>query len=285
MKHGRVADSRESNFLYNPVLKRGVLVDFGLAEVSILVSSKLTVEDLTAAFPYQREYLSAEPCLCVEDPITRRSRIANSLYSLNGNKVATGYPKNDSRPSRRANRAGTRGFRAPEVLLKCTSQTTKIDIWSVGVILLTLLGRRFPFFHSVDDVDALIEMASIVGQARMKRVAALHGQVFETTIPTIGERGYTWEKIVRWSSCVDELTGSEKQGVRLLSRLMELDPDKRVSAKEALQHEFFTDPDPDDLPWGGETTKEDSNKAEAKDEDSAADDGTVDVADEVQLVQ
>jgi cell division control protein 7 len=176
------------------------------------------------------------------------------------------------------------------VLLKCTSQTTKIDIWSAGVILLTLLGRRFPFFHSIDDVDALIEMASIVGQRRMKSVASLHGQVFETTIPTIGERGYTWEKIVKWSSCVDSLTGSEKQGVRLLSRLMELDPHRRISAGEALDDEFFTDPDPDDLAWGGETTKEDGDKAEAsKQGDNAANDGTVDGdvdgVDEVQLVQ
>lgn len=194
--------------------------------------------------------------------------------------MSTGYPKNDSRPSRRANRAGTRGFRAPEVLFKCTSQTTKIDIWSAGVILLTLLGRRFPFFHSIDDVDALIEMASIFGTRRMKQAAALHGQVFETTIPTIGEKGYSWEKIVKWASCVEELTGCEKQGIRLLCHLLEYDPAKRFTAKEALRHEFFTDPDDDDLPWGGEVVDKDPNKVEDNGEDGAdgendGNDGTV----------
>lgn len=34
-----------------------------------------------------------------------------------------GIPKDDKRPPARANRAGTRGFRAPEVLLKCPDQT------------------------------------------------------------------------------------------------------------------------------------------------------------------
>lgn len=124
-------------------------------------------------------------------------------------------------------------------------------MWSAGVILLTLLGRRFPFFNSADDVDAMIEMASIFGTRRMKTAAVMHGQIFETNIPTIGEKGYSWEKLVKWASCVEELTESEKQATRLLSGLMELDPYKRMSAKEALQHEFFTEPIEHDVEWGG----------------------------------
>jgi len=94
-------------------------------------------------------------------------------------------------------------------------------------------------------------MASLFGTRRMKAAALLHGQVFETTIPTIGEKGYSWEKMVLWSSCVDELSASEKQATRFLSGLLELDPNKRFSAKEALRHEFFTNPEQEDLPWGG----------------------------------
>ena len=186
----------------------------------------------------------------------RRFRLIGNYYSTH---ASTGYPKNDSRPSRRANRAGTRGFRAPEVLFKCTSQTTKIDIWSAGVILLTLLGRRFPFFNSTDDVDAMIEIASIFGIRRMKAAASMHGQVFETNIPTVGDKGYGWEKLVVWSSCVQALTESEKQATRLLSGLLELDPQKRLSAKEALQHEFFTDPMDHDVEWGGYPESQDES--------------------------
>jgi serine/threonine protein kinase len=40
-------------------------------------------------------------------------------------------------------RGGTRGFRAPEVLLRCVKQTVAIDIWSAGVILLSILSARF----------------------------------------------------------------------------------------------------------------------------------------------
>lgn len=151
-------------------------------------------------------------------------------------------------------------------------------MWSAGVILLTLLGRRFPFFNSADDVDAMIEMASIFGTRRMKAAAAMHGQIFETNIPTIGEKGHSWEKLVRWASCVEELTESEKQATRLLARLMELDPQKRLSAREALQHDFFTDPIDHDVEWGGYT--EDSPDSGEEDEG----DGAEDEEDEVAMV-
>lgn len=222
-------DIKPTNFLYDTSKKSGVLVDFGLAE---------------------RQGTDYQPCLCTRHKEERRERFFDSaavqhLQSQIDGRSA-GYPKNDSRPSRRANRAGTRGFRAPEVLLKCTAQTTKIDIWSVGVILLTLLGRRFPFFNSTDDIDAMIEIASIFGRKKMQQVAALHGSVFETTIETIGEKGFTLEKIVLWASCREkpdaELHAGEAQAVRLLAGLLELDANKRLSAKDALQHEFFSAP-------------------------------------------
>ncbi|KAJ5885304.1 hypothetical protein N7495_009814 [Penicillium taxi] len=250
-------DIKPTNFLYNPELKQGVLVDFGLAERQ---GSEMTT-----------------PCLCTHQQYIRRNRITTSYYSKNqiGTGLATTYPKNDSRPSRRANRAGTRGFRAPEVLLKCTSQTTKIDMWSVGVILLTLLGRRFPFFNSADDVDAMIEMSSIFGTRRMKVAAGMHGQIFETNIPTIGEKGYSWEKLVKWSSCVEDLTESEEQATRLLSGLLELDPTKRLSAEEALQHELFTNPIDHDMEWGGHTASDNSADEDEVGEGEAADEVTM----------
>lgn len=222
-------DIKPTNFLYDHSKRQGVLVDFGLAE---------------------RQGTDWQPCLCMESREKRKDKFLNSyavqVLQTQADLNSTGYPKSDTRPSRRANRAGTRGFRAPEVLLKCTSQTTKIDIWSAGVILLTLLARRFPFFNSADDVDAMIEMASIFGRKKMQAAAAMHGQLFETNIETIGERGFTLEKIIIWASCRekenDTLKAGEAQAVNFLQALLELDAGKRWSAKEALQHDFFTAP-------------------------------------------
>ncbi|KAH7018146.1 kinase-like domain-containing protein [Microdochium trichocladiopsis] len=236
-------DIKPTNFLYDPDKRRGVLVDFGLAE---------------------REGVDSKPCLCHEDSAVRKQRVRNSTSAQVGPQP--GYPKNDTRPSRRANRAGTRGFRAPEVLFKCTEQTTKIDIWSAGVILLTILCRRFPFFNSADDVEAMIEIATIFGTKRMKQSGALHGCVFDTNIPSIGAQGFSFEKIMLWSTCRsdgkaqkgDALSEEEKEALEFLSRCMDLDPNKRISADEALEHPFLKIDDEDTEGQGpGEMEEED----------------------------
>ncbi|KAI0397910.1 putative cell cycle protein kinase [Xylariaceae sp. FL0594] len=228
-------DIKPTNFLYDPDKERGVLVDFGLAE---------------------REGTDSKPCLCHEDRLVRKQRLQQSVAF---NSIQTGptpgYPKQDTRPSRRANRAGTRGFRAPEVLFKCTEQTTKIDIWSAGVILLTILCKRFPFFNSADDIEAMIEIATIFGSKRMKMAGQLHGCVFDTTIPTISPQGFSFEKIMLWSTCrsdggrdgkSNKLTDEERAAIEFLQCCMELDPTKRISAAEALQHPFLRIDDEED---------------------------------------
>ena len=219
--HGIIhRDIKPTNFLYDPTTQHGVLVDFGLAEW---------------------EGTETHPCLCHEDPATRKGRLRAALH--NSSAPHNGYPKDDSRPSRRANRAGTRGFRAPEVLFKCTEQTSKIDIWSVGVILLTIMSQRFPFFNSADDVEAMIEIATIFGQSRMRAAGQLHGCMFETTIPTVGLGGFSLERIILWSTWRSEtgqsLNAEEKLAVEFLGRCLELDPSRRISADEALEHEFL----------------------------------------------
>ena len=229
-------DVKPTNFLYNPALKRGVLVDFGLAE---------------------REGTDWHPCACDLSDEERRHRVSQSVYAQtqsSGHNTSS-YPKNDSRNSRRANRAGTRGFRAPEVLLKCTQQTCSIDMWSVGVILLTMLSRRFPFFHSADDIDALLEISTIFGRKKMKETALLHGQVFETNIPSYSESGHSLEKIILWctgrtgdkTAPKKELEEDEKEAVQFLQRLMECNPAKRITADEALRHPFIASEPDDDM--------------------------------------
>lgn len=46
-----------------------------------------------------------------------------------------------------------------------------IDIWSAGVILISLLTGRYPFFLANDDADALVEIASIFGTNALKKFA------------------------------------------------------------------------------------------------------------------
>lgn len=103
---------------------KGLLVDFGLAQDEAEVNiGKDTASVWRKADPKSPEF-------------------TKNLREIREGRPGDGIFVKDLRPSIKASRAGTRGFRAPEVLFKCMKQTASIDIWSVGVILLTLLTRR-----------------------------------------------------------------------------------------------------------------------------------------------
>ncbi|XP_004841345.1 cell division cycle 7-related protein kinase isoform X2 [Heterocephalus glaber] len=81
-----------------------------------------------------------------------------------------------SRHQQVAPRAGTPGFRAPEVLTKCPNQTTAIDMWSAGVIFLSLLSGRYPFYKASDDVTALAQIMTVRGSRETIQAAKTFGK-------------------------------------------------------------------------------------------------------------
>ncbi|EKX46330.1 hypothetical protein GUITHDRAFT_107937 [Guillardia theta CCMP2712] len=70
---------------------------------------------------------------------------------------------------RPVNRAGTRGYRAPEVLMGMQCQTTAVDVWAAGVVLLTLLCRttQFQWFQHNDIVTATMEISLCTLEVRL----------------------------------------------------------------------------------------------------------------------
>jgi len=144
--------------------------------------------------------------------------------------VSGSNPQPKSTKTRAAERAGTRGFRAPEVLLSLPQQTCAIDIWSAGVILLTLLTHRYPFFSAPDDLTALAEINLVLGKGhRMQPVLDYCG------------RSVTWPDLVDvpdLAETVRKLGQSSAPryppGVySLLESLLEPHPVKRATAHDA----------------------------------------------------
>lgn len=159
-------DIKPNNFLFDVRKGKGVLVDFGLAEKEHqgrVVNGKLHI------------------CSCKQKAVasSRGNGLSSSKNYVVSEKMylelTKSMPHNETRMTLRVSRAGTRGFRAPEVLLNCCSQTCKIDIWSVGVILLCFITRRFPIFQSYDDVESLLELTLIFGLDVLKKNCDLHG--------------------------------------------------------------------------------------------------------------
>ncbi|KAF8312673.1 kinase-like protein [Clavulina sp. PMI_390] len=187
-------DVKPANFLFNPHANVGILCDFGLAQ-------RLTQETPSNSClhtPGTRREVHGRHRSLKE---TQRLRInekvqeARKKSSMASDRV--GVPSDDTRPSLKANRAGTRGFRAPEVLLKCPDQTVALDIWSAGTILMSILACKFPIFSANDDVEALMELAAVFGRRSMERCAKLHSRTFATNVPSTDHDGLPWADLVQ----------------------------------------------------------------------------------------
>ncbi|MCJ1450670.1 hypothetical protein MMC28_001003 [Mycoblastus sanguinarius] len=98
-----------------------------------------------------------------------------------------------------------------------------------------------------DDVEAMIEIATIFGKKRMTSCATLHGADFECTLPTIGEKGFPLAHIIQWSTSATRPDDSEDlepnilETVKFLEQLLELDPRRRISARAALASDFLAE--------------------------------------------
>ncbi len=51
-----------------------------------------------------------------------------------------------------------------------------MDIWSAGVIFLSLMSGRYPFFKADDDLSALAQIISVVGSQEMIDAARTYGK-------------------------------------------------------------------------------------------------------------
>eukprot|EP00960_Hanusia_phi_P027987 747136-Hanusia_phi.AAC.1 len=181
-------DVKLNNFLYDRRNKKYLLVDFGLAEKKMskhpdgiskprdslpLSSRRVTSEPTSRAVqhPKSNGYILTSD---VSSASTRSSRYQKEkemmemkqqmakrrMMSFRGTKEAEATRNSRVKLELPPNRGGTRGYRAPEVLMGSQHQTTAVDVWSAGVILLNLLCRRthFPWFRHDNDNLATMEI-------------------------------------------------------------------------------------------------------------------------------
>jgi len=135
-------------------------------------------------------------------------------------------------------RAGTRGFRAPEILMRCNVGTAA-DIWAAGVILLSLLTGRYPFFKSADDLISLAEITSVCGSTPVRMFAAKSG--IRITLPMDSAEPDWPQLLSRLGRRNDIDSAWGRKCVSLLKGLLQIDPSMRLAAEKALASPFFTD--------------------------------------------
>lgn len=219
----------------------GVLVDFGLAQLEDGCAGTRGASAISKSNANAR---SATNTTNVPPPKGSEKRPSSQIERFQElmQKQPAGYVINDPRMAIRAPRAGTRGFRAPEVLFKQAQQTIAIDIWSAGVILLTLLTRRYPFFQSNDDQDAIVEVACIFGHQEMARAAVRYDRDWRCNVPSVPEQAVPFEEVVRRLNPAGLAGGQfpSSEAFDFLRKCLTLDVSERITAHQALAHPFLS---------------------------------------------
>jgi cell division cycle 2-like protein len=130
-------------------------------------------------------------------------------------------------------------YRAPELLLNIDKYGTSIDIWSSGCILAELfLGE--PLFQGEDEIDQLHKIFKILGTPDEK---IWPGWKDLPNVKRINfNKNYSNGNLLREKfpkiSYEDDFVLTDK-GFDLLKRLLNYNPDKRISAEQALLHPWF----------------------------------------------
>lgn len=121
-------------------------------------------------------------------------------------------------------------YRAPDVLMGSRQYSTSIDIWSAGCIFAEMATGR-PLFPGNSIKDQLARIFKLLGTPTEEvwpRLMTLPDAAIASKLPF-----YLRPPL---EAVAPKL---EPQGIDLLSRLLEYQPDRRLSAEQALSHPYF----------------------------------------------
>ncbi|CAG8730034.1 10871_t:CDS:2, partial [Acaulospora morrowiae] len=143
-------------------------------------------------------------------------------------------------------------YRAPELLLGAKHYMVAIDIWAVGCIFAELLTLRPIFKGEEAKMDSkkqvpfqksqLTKIFEVLGKPTKEQWSTIDFQPDYSNLNSFNAKQYPnrlREFYQNYCSSKSDL------GYGLLSQMLEYDPLKRITAKDALKHPYFEeDPKP-----------------------------------------
>lgn len=129
-----------------------------------------------------------------------------------------------------SNEVVTLWYRAPDVLLGSRTYNTSIDIWSAGCIMAEMYTGR-PLFPGTTNEDQIVRIFRIMGTPTERTWPGI------TQLPEYKSnfQMYATQDLRTILPAIDPT------GIDLLQRMLQVRPELRISAHDALQHPWFND--------------------------------------------
>jgi protein kinase len=125
--------------------------------------------------------------------------------------------------------AGTRWYRAPELILRADFYNSPVDVWAAGVIMAELFTRK-SLFQGTSETDQIYKIFAVLGTPTQRtwpdatRLANRIGIRFPSATPT---------------GLASAIPNASPEAINLITEMLRYDPARRPTAAQALRHEFF----------------------------------------------
>ena len=127
-------------------------------------------------------------------------------------------------------------YRAPDILLGNENYERSVDMWSIGCIFGEMVTGNI-LFKGFSENDQLRKIFELLGTPNEKWYK------FYMNYPEWEKQALTEVSLPgNWKKTFPQL---DDDGIDLIKKLLELDPEKRILAPDALKHPFFKDLDED----------------------------------------
>lgn len=134
----------------------------------------------------------------------------------------------------------TRWYRAPEIMLNWMHYNQTVDVWSVGCIMAELLTGRtlFPGTDHIQQLNLIMQVLGTPPDDFMLKITSESARTYIKSLPQMKKRDFR-----------DVFKGANPLAIDLLERMLEFDSDKRITAEQALAHNYLLKyADPSDEP-------------------------------------
>lgn len=126
----------------------------------------------------------------------------------------------------------TRWYRAPEILLGSQKYTKGVDMWSLGCILGELLLGK-PIFPGTSTLNQLDRILELTGRPIPEDIEAIQSSLAGTMLEALPQ--------TKTKPLHEFFPTASDEALDLLKNLLQFNPNKRLTAEEALEHPYVSE--------------------------------------------
>lgn len=215
-------------------------------ELPILVFEYLEPQERRKEFSdfdtrfYMFEFLRAVKFLHEERGIIHRDLKPHNIVYHHGKKelklIDLGISKYHLPGHSLSTYSGTRYYKPPEFHVDFKFYDTKLDIWSVGVIMAELVFKKAPFFRAGNDFKQLVKILQVLGTDKFLAFTTRYNITVHSNVTSLPHY-----EVKPWDRFITEKNyfRVSDDAIDLIDKMCRYDFNDRISASEAMWHPYF----------------------------------------------